>query len=453
MSTFTTGTALLPHQLEGVEWILRTPKALLADEAGLGKTPQALLAIQRILRSREPQTRRATPYDRKLCRVLWVTDASLLSQTKAEAQRFVPALSVLNGHDPEMGLGLKAQRLMQQNYPQGMDLLILSYETVMKRRRWLSHFAPAMLVLDEVSNVKGRRKRFDAVRELSIRTPRVLSMTATPLENDPTELWTILSATDTPNLWSSRDFDKRFVTWRTGYVDQWGKARKVPDGWQEHELSEVRQLLSGVVLRRTHEGVGTTRPRRIETNPIEVPLTEAQEAAYLAAKKASGRGAVRRMETASILDGKDSPLVAALADQMAQREEQAIVYCETLEMLDVVESRLQSEGISTCRIEGKVNEAGRREAVEAHQTGAARVLLASRVLEYGLNLQHCRLLFSLDTSWNPAREAQREGRLCRLGSPHETYEHVVIRPATALAEAKATKLTRKLRSAELVGLA
>jgi hypothetical protein len=78
------------------------------------------------------------------------------------------------------------------------------------------------------------------------------------------------------------------------------------------------------------------------------------------------------------------------------------------------------------------------------------VLLGSRVLERGLNLQHCRLLISLDPSWNPARERQREGRIRRIGSQHPTYEHIVLLPDTALTGIKMSKLARKANTAAAV---
>lgn len=55
-----------------------------------------------------------------------------------------------------------------------------------------------------------------------------------------------------------------------------------------------------------------------------------------------------------------------------------------------------------------------------------RVLLGSRVLERGLNIQCASALYTLGSSWNPGREAQREGRIRRIGSPHATYEHVTF---------------------------
>lgn len=48
-------------------------------------------------------------------------------------------------------------------------------------------------------------------------------------------------------------------------------------------------------------------------------------------------------------------------------------------------------------------------------------------LEQGTeSLQHCNLLVSLGSRFNPAREAQRLGRIRRLGSPHQRVTHMTI---------------------------
>jgi SNF2 family DNA or RNA helicase len=157
------------------------------------------------------------------------------------------------------------------------------------------------------------------------------------------------------------------------------------------------------------------------------------------------------MEQAAKISGAESRLVDELMIELdAMGDESAIVYCEYLEVLDLVEERLTERGISMARIEGKIKEADRAAAVEAHRGGSARVLLASRVLERGLNLQHCRTLISLDSSWNPARERQREGRVRRIGSPHQTFRHLTLLPDTPLTRAKLGQLSNKTASAAAI---
>lgn len=51
--------------------------------------------------------------------------------------------------------------------------------------------------------------------------------------------------------------------------------------------------------------------------------------------------------------------------------------------------------------------------------GELSVLVASDVLSEGQNLQDCGVLINFDLHWNPVRMIQRNGRVNRLGSPHE----------------------------------
>ncbi|WP_425460868.1 C-terminal helicase domain-containing protein [Lapillicoccus jejuensis] len=71
------------------------------------------------------------------------------------------------------------------------------------------------------------------------------------------------------------------------------------------------------------------------------------------------------------------------------------------------------------------------------------LLLGSRVLEYGLNLQFANTLISVGVSYNPARERQREGRLRRIGSPHRTIRHWVVLPDTPQTRSQLETLDRK----------
>jgi SNF2 family DNA or RNA helicase len=385
-----------------------------------------------------------------VCRVLWITDAALLEQTKAEIEAFLPDFSVLTNLDPEFGPSMKWRKAYELRFGVGPDILVLSYDMARERRLWLSHTTPALVVLDEAMKVKGKGKTFDAIHEATSKADRVLAMTATPLENNPMELYWLLKAACVPGLWLENAFKQEFVTWRTVEVG-YGRREQRPVGWQLHRLPEVRARLSDVLLQRSAEDAGLQLPVQVGEAYRFVPLSVAQREAYDEAARKFGRGAVVGMEQAAKISGAESRLVDELMIELdAMGDESAIVYCEYLEVLDLVEERLTERGISMARIEGKIKEADRAAAVEAHRGGSARVLLASRVLERGLNLQHCRTLISLDSSWNPARERQREGRVRRIGSPHQTFRHLTLLPDTPLTRAKLGQLSNKTASAAAI---
>jgi len=50
------------------------------------------------------------------------------------------------------------------------------------------------------------------------------------------------------------------------------------------------------------------------------------------------------------------------------------------------------------------------------------VLVSTDVLSEGQNLQDCGVIINYDLTWNPIRLVQRNGRIDRIGSPHETVE-------------------------------
>lgn len=437
---------LKPHQTQGVKWLLDHPHAVLADDVGLGKTIQALALIAEL--DAAGQLARRTP--KSVCRILWLTDATLLEQTKREVETFLPAHTVLTGLDPEFGASMKWRKVYQERFGVGPDVLVLSYDMARARAPWLSHSTPALVVLDEAMKVKSGNKVFKAVLDVTTRSDRVVSMTATPLENNPMELFHLLKVTRAPGLWPEGVFKSDFVTWKT-VLGPTGREERVPVGWQSHRLPEVQGYLRDVLLQRNAADAGLTLPERTGEDFRLVPISLAQQKAYEAASRRYGRGAVVGMEQAAKAVGPESRLVDELLVELAAMgDEQAVVFCEYLDVLDLVESRLTERGTSLARIEGKIKEADRTAAVERFRQGEVRVLLGSRVLERGLNLQHCRTLISLDASWNPARERQREGRIRRIGSRHETFRHLTLLPDTPLTRSKVATLRSKAATSAAV---
>ena len=77
------------------------------------------------------------------------------------------------------------------------------------------------------------------------------------------------------------------------------------------------------------------------------------------------------------------------------------------------------------------------------------LLLATDLLSEGVNLQDASVVVHLDLPWNPARLAQRLGRIRRPGGAHEVASHLMSPPARAsLLLRIELRLRAKLRHAE-----
>ncbi|WP_168929743.1 DEAD/DEAH box helicase [Nocardioides sp. GY 10127] len=442
--------ALQAHQRDGVLWLTKqgNERALLADEVGLGKTATLIVSIQLLLDSEELPFAGRHP----LSRVLWVTDVSLIDQTLDEFGLFAPGMVVMTATAKEIASS-RWQQEMRRLGP--ADVLIVGYESATARQAWLGTHDFSMLVLDEIGKLRGGGKTWEAIRGFqTVATRRVVGVTATPLENEPRELHRILAAIGTPGLWNTREFED-LVEWEQFVDPRTGAVSRRPLGWlNDSAAAEVRAFLSGCMLRRTAEEVGLPLPQNATAEPVEwVPLNEEQRAAYDAARRLAQPAATfHARQKAGLTAPESSAVLDRLVEILQEKNRPAIVFSEYLDLLDRIEQRLTGAGITWATVSGEAKDAARASALERFRTGEAQVLIGNVVLERGLNLQHCNLLISVGSSWNPAREAQREGRIRRLGSAHKTYEHVTLMPATSLHGAQSAVLQRKRAIAVNVGL-
>jgi hypothetical protein len=77
------------------------------------------------------------------------------------------------------------------------------------------------------------------------------------------------------------------------------------------------------------------------------------------------------------------------------------------------------------------------------------LLLATDLLSEGVNLQDANVVLHLDLPWNPARLAQRVGRVRRPGGGGEVWTYLLAPPASAAALLDAdARLRRKLKTAD-----
>jgi hypothetical protein len=133
------GGELAPFQWAGVRYVLRARRAFLADEQGLGKTVEALAALE---------ADDAYP-------AVVVCPASLKLNWERETTKWLPhrSVAVIQGRMP---------------VPPTAEITILNYEVVAAHRGTLGRMRPRALVVDESHLCKNpQAKRTQAVRRLA----------------------------------------------------------------------------------------------------------------------------------------------------------------------------------------------------------------------------------------------------------------------------------------------
>ena len=415
---------LLPHQEKGVEFLVRTPRAFLADEVGLGKTVQAAAAIARL--------RAAGGLRNGGLSVLWLTTASLIGQTVEELERFLPGLNIGTRFSPAPGgPGCPVIRVVSHDYAQRNfgDLDCQSF---------------SLVVVDEASALRGGGVKWEAARDLCARAGRVIVMTATPMENHPLELWHVTALTGLEVLGSKESFEGKLQ------ITHFRDGRRRVRGWKNEYLAEwAMNRLRPHFLRRTHAEVEIPLPHREELQLVLVPLTDAGRREYwqagrigqpLRRHQAEYNAGIRASS-----EGRDVFTKAVeIAGQRARSGHKVVIYTERLAGVARLVDLLEEHGLTFVSLTGELKPAEREAAVARfREEPETRIMVGSRVIEHGLNLQMADTLITVNPSYNPAREHQREGRLSRIGSPHETYRHYIVAPDTRVTRRLLETLKRK----------
>jgi len=234
---------LFPHQIEGVAFLLGRRRAILADDMGLGKSRQSIVALKHL-----------TPHGPFLV----VCPASVKRNWAREIEVVAPGAST---HVIERGAELTAEH----------EWVIVNYDVLEKHIATLSGIRWAGLVFDEAHYLKNHRSaRSRLARQLADRAkaqagaqPAVYLLTGTPLTNRPRDLFVLLQLVGHPLGRSFLSFAKRYCA-----------AEKNDYGWETRGASNIEELtvqLHGVMLRRSKYQVLALPPKLRTWLPVEVP--------------------------------------------------------------------------------------------------------------------------------------------------------------------------------------
>ena len=178
-----TGGKLREYQMEGVKWLINLYEnglnGILADEMGLGKTIQTISFL-------------AFLWDKGIKGPFMVcAPLSVLENWQNEFTRFAPSIPTVLYH----GSPDERSNLRSENFGKGKEVVpvvITSYEMVMQD---FNHFKKVgvwkYLVVDEGHRLKNREGKL-LKRLQTLQTDNRLLLTGTPLQNNLSELWSLL---------------------------------------------------------------------------------------------------------------------------------------------------------------------------------------------------------------------------------------------------------------------
>jgi len=384
------GGVLEPFQWAAVRYALRARRAFLADEQGLGKTVEALAALE---------ADGAFP-------ALVVCPASLKLNWEREAARWLPhrSVAVVEG---------------RAAVPPSAELTILNYEIVDAHREALARRRPRALVLDESHYCKNAHaKRTRAVRRLAEGLPPDalrLALTGTPVLNHAEELISQLRVLGRlEDFGSGARFKAQFRGPLTEERLHWHLRRRCFVRRRKAEvlpqLPEKRQVVVPVALdnAREYRLAEDDVIAWLREQPLDLSELNAKIAATLRAQRLAQLGTLQRLAAR----GKLHAALAWIHDFLASGEP-LVVFARHVEVQEAVLERFPH----AARLVGRDALAAREATVRAfqEQEGPQLIVCATRVAAQGITLTRASNVAFLELEWTPAMHDQAEDRCHRIG--------------------------------------
>lgn len=398
-------TALFPYQREGAQFLAAKRRALLADEPGLGKTAQAIVAA-------------GLTYDTET--IIVVCPASVRENWLREFKRFWKS---------------------EDTPPK---LLVESYDKV--ARGCFDHVAPGVLILDEAHYLKTRDAKrtkaifgakCDGVGGMIERSDKVFCLTGTPAPNNPAELWPMLRAV-MPDAITPRDTDgnangKPMNYWQ--FVNSYCKTRDNGYGIEiigGKNLDKLKERLKPFVLRRKKEDVlSDLPPIRFDT----LPLTAAGSAAALRKLEAGPEaariaGALEKGETLESIAphvasyrravglAKVGPIVEWCKEWFEAGGGKLVLFAYHRDVLEQLHDQLcKVIDNAPSMIHGGTSAGHRQYLIDYFQGDPDAQVFIGQITAAGtgITLTASSHLIFVESSWVPAENEQASMRIHRIG--------------------------------------
>jgi SNF2 family DNA or RNA helicase len=461
---------LFPHQRAGVDFLVKSRRALLADEPGLGKTAQAIRALKKMFDDGQ-----------EVFPALVICPNTLKSNWEREFDRWWPGVNV------SVVKGSAIQR--RKAFEEKADVYVINWESLRTHSKLLSYGSIALarcedcgghdsrvtvnrcevharelnlidfksVIADEIHRSKDPKSKqtralWAATGEADIR----YALTGTPIANDVVDLWPILHWLD-PKEWPSK------TKWIDRYVDtminafggmmviglkptmteefyaginprmrRMLKAKVLP--WLPKVMTERRDVEMGAKQAKAYKQMlqnmiamlendeGVTGDALVAPNPLTQTIRLLQFASAYAQIEVSESGE----ESVTLSD--PSCKVDALIDDMKNGDfgDDSVAVCAVYrQLIDILSERLTKEGIPHGLITGAQDSDERQRAIDDFQAGKTKwILFTAQAGGVGVTLTKARRLVMLQRPWSLVDYKQALDRVHRIGS--EIHDSIII---------------------------
>ena len=421
------GEELMPHQGQLIAAAAAGHRTfLLADEPGLGKTAQALLAAEA-----------ADAYP-----LLVVVPNVVKTNWAREAARWLahrPATVVQGDGDTVDGFA---------------DIVIVNYDVLDRHLGWMGGLGFRGMVVDEAHFIKNttsqRSKHVLALSErIRFRTgrPLLMALTGTPLINDIEDfraIWQFLGWIDETKpvgaLMAALEdsgltpADPGFyAAARQSVIDQGIVRRRKVDVASDIPARRIADLhveldgAAGRSIRAAERALASRMVAQYQTALAARPSGASVEGIDLALARRVARSELKQAKTAKSGDNvftmmrhigrAKAELAADYAAQLARSAGKVVFFAKHIDVMDAAEATFAGQGVRFCSIRGDQTPTTRQRNIDAfvNDPDVAIAVCSLTAAGVGVNLQVASNVVLAELSWTDAEQTQAIDRSHRIG--------------------------------------
>ena len=403
-----TGHTLMPHQIDGVKWLLdhergqRHTGGILADDMGLGKTIQILSVII------------ANPKKKTLIFV----PASLINQWESEIKKFIPNIPLyIHWRDTQVG-----DTELEEMKSQPINIILTSYGYVTSPLAQNNIYD--RIVCDEAHYFRNSKSvTFNNIQLIS--APIRWALTGTAIQNYLGDLQTLLTFV------GETDFG-------------WGTPMTIEDAEEmipKYMLRRTKEQVKIELPKPKYKTVGLSFKTKTEEEFYEKVCEDTLHKHYTVADNHLERLLRLRQSTvipfsyAQTFEQKyktkmdkfktmSSTKLNYIVKKVSTTDNKSVVFCHFKMEIKYLAEKLATHRIKYGIISGDIPMDQRKEIITNESYHV--LLIQINAGGTGLNLQHYKEIFISSPHWNPSVEEQAIGRLYRIGQDDTVIVNRII---------------------------